>query len=317
MKAEIKPRIDFEGRTRLETVIPLSTPYLVFLDPSDLCNFHCSFCPTGNKKLINRVRKSQLMPFGLFQKIIDDLCTMPEPIKTLRLYKDGEALLNPDFPNMVKYAKLTGRFGQVDVTTNGSLLRPLLNNQIINAGLDKIFISVPVDYSLAYIKNIKHFYENSRGKCEVYVKIIGEGMKEASKIKFMSDFGDISDRIFIENLVSCFPEYEVEKANQTTGIYGNDLTQVEVCSYLFYSLSINSNGTVSACFLDWSRKLILGDLNKDKFTDIWNGKALRDLRIAHLTWKRSSLEVCRDCRQLQFGAPDLIDEYADMILERI
>ena len=48
VKAEIKPRITLEGRTRLETVIPLSTPYLVFLDPSDICNQHCAFCPSGD-----------------------------------------------------------------------------------------------------------------------------------------------------------------------------------------------------------------------------------------------------------------------------
>ena len=33
MKAQIKPRINLEGRTKLETVIPLETP-LWFLDPS-------------------------------------------------------------------------------------------------------------------------------------------------------------------------------------------------------------------------------------------------------------------------------------------
>ena len=34
MKAQIKPRINLEGRTKLETVIPLETPFVVFVDPS-------------------------------------------------------------------------------------------------------------------------------------------------------------------------------------------------------------------------------------------------------------------------------------------
>ena len=33
MKAEIKPRIELENRTKLETVIPLSTPFVIFVDP--------------------------------------------------------------------------------------------------------------------------------------------------------------------------------------------------------------------------------------------------------------------------------------------
>ena len=44
MKAQIKPRINQEGRTRLEEVIPLETPFVLFVDPSSACNFRCKFC---------------------------------------------------------------------------------------------------------------------------------------------------------------------------------------------------------------------------------------------------------------------------------
>jgi MoaA/NifB/PqqE/SkfB family radical SAM enzyme len=316
MKAEIKPRIDFEGRTKLETVIPLSTPYLVFLDPSDICNANCQWCPTGSKEAL-KYKKPQLMDFDLYQKIIDDLSSMPEPIKTLRLYKDGEPLLHPKFPEMVLYAKESGRFGQVDTTTNGSLLRPTLNIQIIKAGLDKMFVSVPTEYSPAYVKNVKHFYDNSRDKCQVYVKTIGDDMTEGTKVKFMKDFGDISDRIFIEHLSPCWPEFDVKGVQKEIGIYGQEIKEVQVCSYLFYSLSINSDGTVSACFLDWKHSMLLGDLKKESFKSIWNGKLLRDYRIMHLTKARSLLRMCGVCQQLAYGACDDIDAYAEEILGRM
>ena len=319
MKAELKPRIDFEGRTKLETVIPLSTPYLVFLDPSDLCNQSCAFCPSGNKALLRDIltRKPQLMDFDLYQKIIDSLCDMPEPIKTLRLYKDGEPLLNPKFPEMVLYAKESGRFGQVDTTTNGRLLRPTLNARIIAAGLDKIFVSVPPIYTPAYVKNVKHFYDNGRGRCQVYVKIAGDMLTESQKVKFMVDFGDISDRIFIEHTAPCWPEYEVEGVNKEMGIYGQGLTAVEVCPYIFYSLSINSDGSVNPCFLDWKHQINLGNLDKVSFSSIWNGAALRAIRKAHLRKERRALPVCHDCGQLTHGAPDSIDEYAEELMKRM
>ena len=316
MKAELKPRIDFEGRTKLETVIPLSTPYLVFLDPSDVCNAKCLWCPTGSGEAL-KYKKPQLMEYYLFQKIIDDLCDMPDPVKTLRLYAHGEPLLNPEFPSMVSYAKESGRFGQVDTTTNGSLLRPTLNNQIIKAGLDKIFVSVPTEYTPAYVKNVKHFYDNSRDKCQVYVKTIGDSMNESAKLKFMKDFGDISDRIFIEHLSPCWPELGVKIEYGNIGIYGQEIKEVQVCPYLFYSLAINSDGTVSACFLDWSRRMTLGDLKTESFRSIWNGKILRDYRILHLTKARSLLRFCATCQQLIYGACDDIDAYAEAILEKI
>ena len=64
MKAEVKPRIELENRTKLEEVFPLDTPFLIFLDPSDLCNFQCKFCPSGDKALLKKVkRRPGLMDF--------------------------------------------------------------------------------------------------------------------------------------------------------------------------------------------------------------------------------------------------------------
>jgi MoaA/NifB/PqqE/SkfB family radical SAM enzyme len=263
-------------------------------------------------------RKPQLMDFGLYKKIIDSLCDMPEPIKTLRLYKDGEPLLNPKFPEMVAYAKATGRFGQIDTTTNGSLLRPTLNKRIIDSGIDKIFISVPQDYSPAYFKNVEHLYELGRkDKCQIYAKMVGDGLPENRKAKFMNDFGYISDRVFLEHIAPCWPGYNVENVNQEKGIYDQPLTHVNVCPYLFYSLSINSDGTVSMCFLDWEHKRILGDMDGQSFESIWNGEILRALRLSHLSGKRNELRMCCDCGQLTHGAPDNIDEYADEIARRL
>ena len=36
MKARLEPRINLHGRTPLETVIPLATPFVVFADPRAL-----------------------------------------------------------------------------------------------------------------------------------------------------------------------------------------------------------------------------------------------------------------------------------------
>ena len=37
----------YKERTRLETVIPLSTPFILYVDPSSACNLKCNFCPCG------------------------------------------------------------------------------------------------------------------------------------------------------------------------------------------------------------------------------------------------------------------------------
>lgn len=313
MKAEIKPRIELEGRTKLETVIPLSTPYLVFLDPSDKCNAKCNWCPTGNGEA-KKYKKAQLMDLDLCKKIIDDLAAMPEIIKTLRLYKMGEPLLSPYLWKIVKYAKDTGRFGQVDLTSNGILLTSKRGGQLIDAGLDKIFISVPNNYNDAYRDRIKNFIAH-RKNCKAYLKIVGDGMKEPDKETFYRDFGD-ADRVFIENRINCWPNFSAGDS-PNVGIYGNPLTDVNTCPYPFYSLTINSDGTVSICYLDWRQQMILGDLRVESFSKVWNGQKLKYFRIMQLKGERHKQPFCVNCGQLTHGAPDNLDEYATDLLKRI
>lgn len=319
MKAIISPRITTANRTPLQDVIPLSTPYLIFLDPCNLCNQQCSFCPTGNRKLVKNIRNNRLLDFELYKKIIDDLAAMPEPIKVLRLYKDGEPLMHSKLPDMISYAKNTGRFNQVDTTTNGTLLSPRLSKKLVIAGLDKIFISVPPYYSPRYVMEVRLLYSFSRELTKIYVKAVGDYMTQDQQKKFYDDFGDICDSIFLEHIAPCWPEYKVEGANKEKGIYGQEIKEVMCCPYIFYSLAINSDGTVSLCFLDWRHDMIIGDLKKESFKDIWNGERLRFEQSFHLAGLRKSeisLESCRRCGQLSYGAPDDIDQYAEEIARR-
>ena len=332
MKAEFKPRIDLKNRTKLETVIPLDTPYIIFIDPSDVCNFQCDFCPTGDRELMKRTsgRGYGNMSWEKYVKIIDSLADFPNRVKVIRLYKDGEPLLNPRFADMVKYAKESGYCDRVDTTTNASLLTPEKSDAIIAAGLDRINISIEgVDdetyrsfshYNLKYsdiVENVRYFYEH-KTNTEMIVKINGDVISEEQKNQFLEDFGDITDGIFIESIMDCWPTFELEKVviNDERGIYGQEIREVQVCPYVFYSIAVNSNGTVSLCFLDWHRKLVIGDIERDSLKDLWNGKEMQEFRKMFLEKRRKEHYICSVCGQMKQGQPDDVDQYADVLLER-
>ena len=333
MKAQIKPRIDLLNRTRLETVIPLSTPFIINVDPADTCNFRCKFCPTGDRALMKKTpgRNHGIMDFGLYKKIIDDICEFDKPIKVLRLYKDGEPLLNSRLAEMIAYAKEKRCAERIDTTTNAILLTPERSIEIIEAGLDRINISITginagqyrefskckIDFE-KLVENIRHLYEN-RKQCEIIVKISGDILSEDDREKFYGIFGDIADGVYIEHIMACWPEFKLKgvKVNQEYGIYGQKIKEVLVCPYVFYSFSINSDGTASACFLDWSRKLIIGDARTERVKDIWKGKQLLEYQMLFLMKKRKEHPVCGNCGQLSHGLPDDIDDYANELLEKI
>ncbi len=333
MKAEIKPRIELENRTRLENVIPLATPFVIFVDPADSCNFKCSFCPTGDRKLMKNVgRPFKTMDFELYKKIINDISQFEKPIKVLRLYKDGEPLLNKKLPDMIKYAKDKNCAEKIDTTTNASLLTHELSLKLINAGLDRINISIEGVNKLQYkkfskvdidfeklVENIKFFYENKK-QCEVLVKINGDTLTEDEKQLFLDTFGNFADRIYIEHIMSCWPEFELRddvKVNNQFGIYGQEIKEVMVCPYPFYSFSINSDGTASTCFLDWSRKLLIGDVKKESVKNIWLGEKMKNYQIMFLENRRKEHSVCKNCGQLTHGLPDNIDLYANDLLKKL
>jgi radical SAM protein with 4Fe4S-binding SPASM domain len=332
MKAAIKPRINLEGRTALETVIPLATPFIVFVDPASSCNFKCTFCPTGHRQLIaDTGRFNGVMKFDVFTKIIDDLAEFEKPIKVLRLYKDGEPFLNKRLADMVGYAKQSNCVEYVDTTTNGSLISPDRVGPLLEAGLDKINISVDGMTEETYAKftgfkfDFKRFVENvewlysNKGNCEVVVKIPNELASKAEQEEFFATFGDCSDRIFVENFAPCWPGFDIERhtgVKISKGIYQQDISDTDVCPYIFYGYSVNADGLVSSCFLDWGRKLIIGDVRQQSMKEIWNSDKMNTLRLQHLEGKRRENSVCGNCGQLSHCLPDNIDSHRLTLLEK-
>lgn len=332
MRASYSPRMDLKNRTKLETVIPLDTPFVVFVDPSDACNFKCRFCPTSDRELMKKVgRPWKQMPLELFKKIADDMTKFPKKIEVLRLYKDGEPLINKDFPAMIKYAKEIKASNRIDTTTNASLLTKKKAEEIVKAGLDRINISIYGIKSEHYsafsgvklefkqiLENVRNFYE-IREQCEMLVKINGDQLTEEEKNVFLEYFGDYTDKIYIEHTMSCWPEFNLRgvDVNPKVGIYGQQIKEVEVCPYPFYSIAINSDGVVSVCFLDWGRKLGLGNIREESLKDVWNGRAMRQYRKMFLEGERKNHPVCGTCGQMSHGNPDNIDPFKKEILEKL
>lgn len=332
MKAQLKPRINLEGRTPLQEVIPLATPFILFVDPASACNFSCPFCPTGHADLIKETGRYQgVMKLDTFKKVIDDLQEFDQPLKVLRLYKDGEPFLNKNLAAMIRYAKDSGRVPYVDTTTNGSLFTPQRLEAVIEAGIDRINISVDgmnnaqyrqftgFDFDFdKFVANVRWLYEN-KGQCEIMIKIPGELLQEGQREQFLQTFGEHCDRIFIENFAPCWPEFDVEQHTGfkiSEGIYQQAPDPTDTCPYIFYAMSVNADGLVSACFLDWSRKLKIGDVRESSLLDIWRGDAMNALRQQHLMGQRCANPVCGQCGQLTHCLPDNIDAHRSELLER-
>jgi len=89
--------IEIQRKLRRKKVI--GYPYILILDPGNICNLRCPLCPTGTKeKGMNR----QLLKFDLFVKIIDRLYPY---VYEVALHNWGEPFLNLDIFKMIAYCK--------------------------------------------------------------------------------------------------------------------------------------------------------------------------------------------------------------------
>lgn len=333
MKALIKSKKELENRIKLEQAIPLKTPLSMFIEPSDKCNFRCKFCPTSDLELMRKTkgRNHGNMDFDLYKKIINDLNEFDDNIKLLHIYKEGEPLLNPNFYKMVELAKKSKKINRISTTTNAYLLNQELSLKIIEAGLDRINISiegineeqylnianVKIDFK-KLIDQIDFFYKN-KNKCEVSIKIVGNHLTDEDKKRFYDIFGNICDFIFIENIVPIWYNFKYDDINVETNksVIGEKIDYVDVCPQIFYSFAINSDGTVSTCCADWSRKLIIGDTKLESVKNIWNGSLLKELQIDMLKGNRKNHTICSTCGMPIYNSNDRLDQHKNLILNKL
>nr|WP_325179362.1 radical SAM/SPASM domain-containing protein [uncultured Oscillibacter sp.] len=335
MNAEKKNLVN-EHRSKLEDVLPLRTPYSLFIDPCNLCNFKCKFCAmqTTDEELDF---KKQLMSMELYEKIVDDIASFPDKLKMLRISQHGEPLLHPELPEMIRYAKQKNVSEFIEIVSNGSKLNPRLNKELVESGLDRIRISieeisgegyreiagVSIDFD-QLIANIKDLFEQSNrmGKAlEVYVKIVDVAVDTKEKEEtFYRLFGDICHKIWIDHIVpvwSGWGDLENRFELQQMGVHGQTPQVARVCPFPFYSLTIAPDGIANVCCSDWRRKLVIGDLKRQSLMDVWKGDLLKKFWIDMLSGNKDRYEMCAQCVYPVYNSTDNIDAYAEEILKRM
>ena len=322
-------------RLSLKDAIPLNTPFTLFVDPTNWCNFKCSFCPRNQSDFEQYAGKFTHMSLQLFKKIAQDLHAFPNKLKVLRLFYLGEPLLCPDFLPILRTAAEENLAERIEISTNASLLsekiacgildiaRQYSANiylrisiySVIQEKFEKITLS-PISIDDIY-HNVAVFHKQKQirgGTVRVYAKML--------------ESYDDESRLFLETYRPIVDEVELEEPMEWSGYGKQDLLadvyskeviaklnakkMPKACAYPFHTLAIQSDGKVVCCCVDWSRHTLVGDVTKESLLDIWNGAALRNLRILHLSGKRYDNEACRNCLKLPCGGSYDMDNLDDV-----
>jgi MoaA/NifB/PqqE/SkfB family radical SAM enzyme len=251
------------------------------------------------------------LDMALWDRIIDGLAHFPEQPKRVTFSGLGEPLMNPKLGEMARRLRRTGFGGRNDIITNAVALTPQLADELTDAGVNRIQISVlgltgdrfkeiagvPVDMG-RYVENIRYLYEH-RKNTEIFIKIIDANLRnESEREMFFRTFDRICDTIYVEHLVVMEKQMGDHggKTDRSLNMNGEPFEYREVCGVMYYFLQINIDGDTFPCSTPGLPSgFSMGNVHSQTLSEIWNGKRRKEMLRVNLLRGYRTFEPCAEC----------------------
>lgn len=338
MKAKFESSVD-KNRNKLADVLPLKSPYTIYIEPTRLCNLKCYYCmhssrnvPNGELEKTGYVLKN--MDMLMYEKLVSDINNFNPQPKRIVFSGLGEPLMNKKLPEMIKLLRNTGYMNRIDIITNAVLLSYDVSDKLVEAGVSRIQISIQGLDDIQYFKNcgvevnfkklvdnIRYFYEHKK-QSEIYIKIIDDELKTVEdKERFFDIFGDICDSIFIEHLIVLEQQMGDHggKVDSSLNINNEKITFSNCCTVPTYHLQIGVDGDVFPCpIVGLPRSFAIGSIVFNNLSEIWKGEKRKNLILQMLKGDKNNIPVCGSCLShctIQ-GDEENLEPYADELIRK-
>ena len=305
---------------RLHRPRALGLPYFLMIEPSALCNLRCPLCPTGEGTLNRPVGN---MTFAVFRRLIDDLTgALMEIVFT----NYGEPYLNPQFNQMVAYAKERGI--TVVVGTNGHFFHTEeAVREVLESGVDRLYVSLDgADQETYQRYRVRGDFQRvvdgltrlmrmrtERGQAHPFVElqflVMRHNEDQLDRMRALAEELGV-DRLVLKavsfnNADWRRPEIhrrflEFMPRNPAYRLYEVEDGRLRwrrptdrPCDYLWRASVVLWDGRIVPCCLDPRAEMVMGSV-EEGFRRVWNNARYRDLRRRVMKAK-SSLPLCANC----------------------
>ncbi len=290
-------------------------PFILTVEPTNLCNLRCPLCVTGNGSM---QRTTGFMDFRTFKQIIDDA---EETLIYLLLYQQGEPFLHKDFLQFVTYAKSK----QICVATssNGHYFSEEVANKTVASGLDSLIVSIDgidqksyetyrvggnLDHVLQGVRNLVSEKRRQKSKTphiqlqflvmhhnEHQVKAMRELARELGADNFLIKSVQVET---LSEAAVWLPQRESFKR------YKNDNGELRLkrtgkgsCPRPWTSSLVNWDGSIAPCCFDKHGHFTFGKIDsKNHLKGIWESTDYAHFRETILR-NRQSIDICANCTQ--------------------
>ena len=304
----------------------------VYIEITNVCNLHCSFCPCGKKPASNAANNSMkataeqryFMPSELFEKCIAGA----QEIGATNVYFHvlGEPTLHPGFVHYVK--KLEETPLKLTLTTNGTTIERTGRQILASPAIRQVnfsthaFAELPRENAERHLQNILDFCRIAiveRPELYINLRLWNVGASEATPWnsymlnRIRETFGvdvtpghfcsrhksfNICGRLYLhEDTRFEWPESKVtEPAEVTAATY-----PAGTCRALDTHVAILHDGRVVACCLDHSGQITLGDIANQSLPEILDAPLACNLRegFAQHELRHQFCQTCSFCKRFK------------------
>jgi len=292
-----------------------SKPLVLMVEPSSRCNLSCPLCATGAGEI---KRDPSEMDFDLFKKMID---AYSSHIIYILLFNQGEPFLNRDFLNFASYSHDQGIY--TITSTNGHYIRNEDEaGEIIRSGLDEIIISldgltadtyskyrIGGDFNrvIAGIRNLVQVKERLKSFTPIIeLQMLLTAHTEA-QLPQVREFGKRLgvDIVSVKTLQLLDTERDLGFLPRGKELrrYENEGEKLRVsgsrrnrCGRLYYSMNINSDGSIVPCCFDKKGKYVFGNIANGGIIEAWTGDKFRAFR-KRILQNRTAINICTNCTE--------------------
>ena len=247
----------------------LPLPTEIEISESGTCNRTCSFCP---RSATNFIDKKEFITNTLHEKLCLELKELNYR-GTIRYSGFVEPMLDKNIFNLINMARNYLPESNIEMVTNGDPLNLKRLKKLFESGLNKILIS-------AY-----------------------DGKEESEKLEDLCIQANLTKKQYIvrHRYYSEDKDFGITLSNRS-GLMTDAEFKIDAlkeplkkpCYIPSYTFFLDYQGDVLMCPHDWGKKVILGDLNKEKLKDIWFSKKFMEIRKM-LNKSNRNFKPCNVC----------------------
>lgn len=286
---------------KLNLMKPLNLPFQFNIEPTNICNYKCVFCPQSEPDH-GKNRKQGYLEIESMRLFLDQIREVRSGNNMLSLTLDGEPTLNKDLPEFVRLINAEGLLPRF--SSNGRRLDTALVDALVASG--SFFLSVDFASEAQYfddirggkgdfkivLENLRYIVDIARKNEKIFVELVNiSHFSGADSKKTLREMKDLFPADLPDNIIFRSRHFHNFCGHLKLG--GKD--RYALCPYPWTTFTVTWNGDVVPCCRDTKARTVLGNVFKQTVSEIWYGERYEDLRKKLVEQDVESVEACKNC----------------------